>query len=76
MINVGWNYGNKTLCPLCKVADDRQEHIPECSKINDNSANYATGDISDRNFMKALENALRKCEMFLEKTEVTVCQAI
>ena len=70
MIYVGWNYGNKTKCPLCKAADDKQEHIFECSKIND-SSNDATGDICDTNFMKNIENALRKREIALEKTEAT-----
>ena len=36
MVNVGYNFGNKTLCPLCKNGNDDQEHLFECVMIKIN----------------------------------------
>ena len=33
MLNVKWNFGNKVLCPLCKLDDDTQEHLLVCILI-------------------------------------------
>ena len=30
MTKVGYNFGQKTLCPLCKLHEDSQERILEC----------------------------------------------
>ena len=30
MTNVGHNYGRKSLCPLCKLGDDTQQHMFNC----------------------------------------------
>ena len=27
MTSVGYNYGNKTVCPLCHIGKDDQEHL-------------------------------------------------
>ena len=35
MIKVGWNYGNKQKCPICKINDDTQYHLFECQELND-----------------------------------------
>ena len=36
MTNVGFNYGNKILCPLCKLENDDQEHLFSCVVIKIN----------------------------------------
>ena len=33
MVNVGFNYGNKVCCPLCRSQDDTQEHLTQCLLI-------------------------------------------
>ena len=33
MLNVKWNFGEKILCPLCKIGDDKQEHLLNCILI-------------------------------------------
>ena len=67
MINVGWNFGSKTKCPLCKESDDKQEHLLECCKFN--KAVDAVQGEPDVNFMKNVERALRQREILLEKQE-------
>ena len=36
MTNVGYNFGNKTMCPLCKLGNDDQEHLFSCVIIKIN----------------------------------------
>ena len=36
MTNVGFNFGNKILCPLCKLENDDQEHLFRCVMIKIN----------------------------------------
>ena len=37
MIKVGWNYGNKSKCPLCTEDNDDQQHLLNCTKLTDNN---------------------------------------
>ena len=37
MTNVGFNYGNKVLCPLCHLEEDKQEHLFKCIIIKLNN---------------------------------------
>ena len=39
MLNVKWNFGNKALFPLCKLDEDKQEHLLECILIKVRSPN-------------------------------------
>ena len=75
MVKVGWNYGQKELCPLCNTAaDDTQEHLFYCSSIftdcdNDwtdkNINNYNNYNLEQH--IKRLETAIRKREILLEE---------
>ena len=77
MVKVGWNYGQKELCPLCSTAaDDTQEHLFYCSSIftdcdNDwtdkNINNYNNYNLEQH--IKRLETAIRKRETILEERE-------
>jgi hypothetical protein len=69
MVNVGWNYGDKRKCPLCNEADDTQEHVLLCQKINIDKPSYELNDISDLTFLKFVEKALRRREVLLENLE-------
>ena len=71
MIKVGWNYGKKESCPICLQADDTQNHLLECTYLND--ANTMTDcDLNRNNYnltqhMKRLEVAIRKRDIILEE---------
>ena len=67
MIKVGWNYGSKSLCPLCQGADDTQEHLLQCTKLNDNITDIPTHDITDPTFLRRIGTILRKRAILLEK---------
>ena len=73
MIKVGWNYGQKELCPLCADADDTQDHLLNCSNIADNCDNDWTDNSNNNNeynlkqHIKRLETAIRKCQIALEE---------
>ena len=48
MVDVRINFKNKyddTLCPLCKAADDSQEHVFSCTKLTTNKNFLIDGDI-------------------------------
>ena len=69
MIKVGWNYGTKTQCPLCHLADDTQEHLLNCSYLYPDSTTI-NSDIDQNNLkllLKNLEEAIRKRETALEE---------
>ena len=69
MIKVGWNYGSKTQCPLCFVADDTQEHVLSCSKLWPDRLTVDS-DIDINNLeqhIKILETAIRKRETALDE---------
>ena len=34
MVKVGWNFGQKQLCPLCVSEDDTQDHLFHCRSIS------------------------------------------
>ena len=74
MIQVGWNYGKKESCPICLQANDTQNHLIECTFLNDK--NTATNyDIEKNNnynltqHMIRLEAAIRKREIILEERQ-------
>ena len=66
MIPVGWNFGQKVLCPLCKTEDDTQNHLFYCHIISDDCHNNTSdSNVNNKNYnlkqhMKRLENAIRK----------------
>ena len=86
MIKVGWNYGNKTKCPMCTDFDDDQKHLfincPYLTADNidtqntyllDNDNLNNTDDIdwdSIYTELKRLEKAIRKRNIFLEKQDL------
>ena len=73
MVPVGWNFGQKVPCPLCKAEDDTQNHLFHCHFISDDCHNDMTdSNINNNNYnlkqhMKRLENAIRKREIALER---------
>ena len=77
MIPVGWNFGQKVLCPLCKTEDDTQNHLFYCHIISDDCHNNTSdSNINNKNYnlkqhMKRLENAIRKREIALERKSET-----
>jgi hypothetical protein len=60
MTKVGWNYGIKGKCPLCKDSDDIQDHLLSCRYLVDSGQDSPTG------FFERIEIALRKRERILE----------
>ena len=79
MLNVAYNFGNKTKCPLCKIGEDNQKHLIECIviKLNCHEISYNTDsqseDIFTENITKLnkisqlLQVATRKRDEILEK---------
>ena len=69
MIKVGWNYGSKTQCPLCFVADDTQEHVLLCSKLwSDRMTVDSDLDINNlEKHIKIYETGIRKRETALDE---------
>ena len=71
MIKVGWNYGDKGLCPICHTADDTQEHLFYCQNlkysidVTDIDENNVTYNIQEH--IKRLETVIRAREIILEK---------
>ena len=81
-INVKWNYGDKTLCPVCKVegSGDNQEHLLvcliiklKCQKIFEEKNNCKYSDIfcsdieKQNNVADLLLEAMRAREILLNK---------
>ena len=73
MVRVGWNYGQKELCPLCCRSDDTQEHLFYCTSISTDSDsdltnnNNASNNYNLKHHIKRLETAIRKREIILEE---------
>ena len=80
MLNVNWNFGNKSLCLLCKLKDDQQEHLLSCIKIklessiileNKNNCKYSDIYSSDQeklnNIAELLLQATRIREIYLNE---------
>ena len=74
MVKVGWNFGQKELCPLCNTADDTQDRLLCCTSIfadNDNDRTDKSNNESDNHnleqHVKRLETAIRKREIILEE---------
>ncbi len=84
MIKVGYNYGRKDKCPICSEADDTQQHLLICPKLNDNCTTQThtesildcdKSDNSDQDWdlmyltLKRLEKAIRCREILLEQRD-------
>ena len=79
MLNVAFNYGNKSKCPLCKIGDDDQQHLIDCIVIKLNSNEICnnmdikyediyTGNVEKQNkIIQLLEIAIRKRDEILDK---------
>ena len=65
MVKVGWNFGNKSKCPLCNEVDDTQEHLLECSKIRTKELNPGGAEESEP-CLEIIEAALRQRESLIE----------
>ena len=78
MLNVKWNFGEKILCPICKIGEDKQEHLLDCILIklrsptlveNKNKCQYS--DIYSSNLTKlnnvaeCLLQAIRIRELYM-----------
>ena len=74
MVKVGWNFGQKELCPLCVSEDDTQDHLFHCRSISidydsdwtDNNNNNCNNYNLEQH-IKRLEMAIRKREIALEE---------
>ena len=65
MTKVGWNYGTKTLCPICNEEDDTQEHLLLCNQL-------AINNSSPSNHLPTrVETALRRREKILAALETS-----
>ena len=84
MIKVGYNYGSKDKCPICSEADDTQQHLLICPKLNDDCTTQThtefildcdKSDNSDQDWdlmyltLKRLEKAIRCREILLEQRD-------
>ena len=63
MVKVGWNFGVKSKCPLCMDAEDKQDHLLNCTKLTDTENNCDSNYDTDCDWvimstMKKLETAL------------------
>ena len=75
MVKVGWNFGQKELCPLCGTADDTQDHLFHCKSIltdcdrdwTDKNNNNEYNNYNLEQHIKRLETAIRKREILLEE---------
>ena len=72
MIQVGWNYGQKEQCPICRKSDDTQAHLLVCDKLHNNSDistevdTHAVGLYNLQQHMRRLQASIRKREVVLE----------
>ena len=77
--NVGFNFGNKVLCPLCKLENYEQKHLFKCIKIKINcellyrSIKEKYEDIFDMNIKKLVKMA-SLCESVLKTREKLLAQ--
>ena len=71
MVGVGWNFGQKELCPLCFSSDNTHEHLLYCSSIFTdcgNDYNYnACNNYNLKHHITRLETAVRKREIIIEE---------
>ena len=80
MLNVKWNFGDKTLCPVCELESDQQEHLLQCffiklkcTSILENKNNCRYEDIFSKDLKKQnnvadlLIEAIRTREVILNK---------
>ena len=70
MINVGRNFGRHSKCPICLIEDDSQEHLFNCTKLDNRSSHkdYEYDDIFS-NDTKKLEKILNQGDIILRKRE-------
>ena len=83
MIKVGWNYGNKQKCPICKINDDTQYHLFECQELNDchnmsseqncdSDCDNNINNINTKNTNKPDNNTINLPKHMLMKLETTL----
>ena len=72
MIQVGWNYGQKEQCPICRKSDDTQAHLLVCEKLHNNPDistevdTHASGLYNLQQHMRRLQTSISKREVVLE----------
>ena len=73
MVKVGWNFGAKEKCPLCQKADDDQNHLLVCEKLDVIRTEHYESD-TEPSFFREVEKRIRKREILLthEKTQNTI----
>ena len=65
MIKVQHNFGIKSPCPLCRTAEDTQDHLLLCPELSE----HRCGDI-----IKDIISALRQREVIAEERNKSKCQ--
>ena len=53
MLNVNYNYGKQTKCPLCLTEEDTQSHLIECSIIKDHFPELNSNDVKIQDALDA-----------------------
>ena len=66
MVKVGRNFGSKDKCPVCAEAEDTQDHLFDCSKLDPEDINSDIDRYDMTEHMKRLEAAIQKREVILE----------
>ena len=72
MVNVGWNFGIKSKCPLCHTADDDQLHLLICEVLSGGSGCQNLENESEQTFFRKVEKLLRKRDCILASDNGTV----
>ena len=80
MINVGYNYGRKDQCPLCKIGENDQQHLFQCivlklaiPELFHNANNVTYEDVFSQNFQKLIEVA-KLCEIITRKRDELIAK--
>ena len=64
MVKVGRNFGSNDKCPVCAEAEDTQDHLFDCSMLDQENINSDRYDLTEH--IRRLEAAIRKREVVLE----------
>ena len=75
MFNVRNNFRNKyrnsdTLCPLCKLEEDSQEHLFQCTKLSHDDHNTQHNDIYSNDTNKLLQVGSTLSKLCSEREEI------
>ena len=62
--NYKGNYKNNLKCEICKIDDDKTEHLLECKLLNVNNENVTANDIKEANIkvVSIIQRAITKRE--------------